>query len=260
MRTSPAPARHPPPRCAARWTAQWRATRPRRSRSPPARSRAYAVPATPGPLAPGPRPSFVDQLEEELRGARIARLREPEDRLLAQLGILVGLRDVEQLVDRRALVALRVDEDELLADLAVVHALVERRQVRDRRVVVLAGPEERLLPQLDVLLLVERDAPDPLGVSVAVLLREGEDDLLLQPLVPELRVERLEEGRVLGRVVLAEPEDRLLAQLGRLALAPRVLAEDAAAPRAAVLRQREDGLVLDPLVARALEDVLEHRD
>src|SRR4051812_21970086 len=39
-----------------------------------------------------------DQVFQELRGARIMRLAEPEDRLAAQLLVLVALRDVHQLV------------------------------------------------------------------------------------------------------------------------------------------------------------------
>src|SRR5687767_7771401 len=92
--------------------------------------------------------SLVDDVEHELRYARILRLREPEDRLLLQLPVLLLLRDVHELVDGGSLTALREREDELLLHLAVTHRLVQGRQVGDRDGAHLTGPEQRLLAHL----------------------------------------------------------------------------------------------------------------
>src|SRR4029078_862773 len=66
-------------------------------------------------------PLSVDHVEKELLHTRIARLAKPEDRFLAQLGVLVVLRDVHQLVDCCGLiVSLRENEDHLLLHLLII--------------------------------------------------------------------------------------------------------------------------------------------
>src|SRR2546422_7373917 len=52
-------------------------------------------------------PSRVDDLQQDLRGAGVVRLAEPEDRLLTELLVLLRLRDADQLIERGRLVALR---------------------------------------------------------------------------------------------------------------------------------------------------------
>src|SRR6478672_13449669 len=72
---------------------------------------------------------LVDDVEKELLDARIMRLPEPENRLLAELGILVVLRDVEQHVHHRRVASLRVDKDQLLAHFRIRHCRVERAKL-----------------------------------------------------------------------------------------------------------------------------------
>src|SRR3989442_1478605 len=84
-----------------------------------------------GPRAP-PRaptrapagPSRVDDLQQDLCGPGVVRLAEPEDRLLAELLVLLRLGDADQLIERSGLVALRVHEDQLLFHLLVPHPIV----------------------------------------------------------------------------------------------------------------------------------------
>src|SRR5207247_7701368 len=96
------PCRPPPPRPRSRY--------PGRSRSLGSRAR-----LPPGPTSRATPPaSLVDDLEQDLRGARVVRLAEPEDRLLAKLLVPLRLGDPDQRVERLGLVALRVHEDQLL--------------------------------------------------------------------------------------------------------------------------------------------------
>src|SRR5689334_24788214 len=162
--------------------------------------------------------SFVDQIDEELLHARVTRLTEPEDRLLAQVSILLVLGDLEHFVDRRRLaLTLRQNEDDLLLHIGIVHPVIELCQLRNRNS-NLARPEQGFLPQLDVFLRIERNVYQPLIVAGALLLRQREQNLLLQILVAEPRIERPQELGILARAALAQPENRLLAQVGRFAL------------------------------------------
>src|SRR5829696_3300906 len=96
-----------------------------------------------------------DELFEELHGARITRLPEPEHRLAPHLAILVVLRDVHELVNRLAVTtALREHEDDLLLERVLLHAAIQPLQVvRVLLRALLAQPEDRLLAQLFVLAL-----------------------------------------------------------------------------------------------------------
>src|SRR5947199_383122 len=128
-------------------------------------------PARPAARAPGRvTRSLVDDLQQHLRGARVVRLAQPEDRFLAELLVLLALRDLDQPVDRGRLVALRVHEDELLLHLPVLHAVVQTRELRQVPS-GLAGPEERLLAHLDLLPLVQGDVDEPGSVVRLVHLR-----------------------------------------------------------------------------------------
>src|SRR5439155_977853 len=112
-------------------------------------------------------------------------------------------------VQRRRFVALGVHEDQLIFHLAVLHAVVQSRQLRQVDT-GLTGPEERLLPLLDRLALVHGDVHHPAHVLRVFHLRERDDHLLLQVVLGQLRVEAPQEGGVLGRVPLPQPEDRFL--------------------------------------------------
>src|SRR5687768_406746 len=86
-----------------------------------------------------------DEILEELHGAWIARLAEPEDRLVAKLLVLVVLRDAHELVERLGIAAaLREHEDQLLLDLGVRHLVVQLCERFRRRATVLPGQEQRL--------------------------------------------------------------------------------------------------------------------
>src|SRR4051812_40809332 len=66
---------------------------------------------------------LVEQVEEELLDAGILALTEPEDRLLAQLRILLAAGDLEQLVRRLRLAALRVHVQHLVLHLVLTGEL-----------------------------------------------------------------------------------------------------------------------------------------
>src|SRR3954468_4466401 len=82
-------------------------------------------------------------VEQDLTDARVVLLAEPEDGLLAHLGILVALRDLHELVRRAGVARLGEHPDELLLHAAVGHAIVERHELAagDTR---LAGRPERM--------------------------------------------------------------------------------------------------------------------
>jgi hypothetical protein len=166
------------------------------------------------------------------------------------------LGDVDQLIYRLRLVSLRVDEDQLLPHLFVLRAVVDARQVGEGRS-RLACPEQGLLAHLDRLLLVLRQIEQPAPVVRVTHLAEGEDHLLLQVVGGDPRVESAQEGRVLGGVPLAEPEDRLFARVIRGAGFLGEVAQDLAGAVAADLGQGEQRLLLDLLVGRGLEDRVE---
>src|SRR5829696_61099 len=141
-----------------------------------------------------------DELFEELHGARITRLPEPEHRLAPHLAILVVLRDVHELVDRLAVTtALREHEDQLLLDLRVRHLVVQRCERLRRGAAILTRPEQRLLTHLRALLRIQRDVHDPLAVAESALLREREDDLLLERVLLHAAIQPLQVVRVLLR-------------------------------------------------------------
>src|SRR5262249_19780848 len=118
----------------------------------------------------------------------------------------------------------------------------------------------RLLPHLDALLRIERDLHDPVAIAEAALLRQREDDLVLQRIRFHARVKSPQVGRVLLRLLLAEPEDRLLTKLLVFGLAFDEVAQDLGGAWRALLGEREYRLVLDLLVCRVLEEILEERD
>src|SRR3989475_4730846 len=170
----------------------------------------------------------------------------PYTTLFRSLAVLPAAGDVDQLVERGGLAPLRVDEDELLLPLLVLQAIIQRHELIEVGT-RLPRPEQRLLAHLDVLALVQRDVHHPTEVLFPAHLGEREDHLLLEVGLRELRVQGAQERRVLGRPVLAEPEDRLDARIYRGAGAVRVGAENLAGAGTPLLRQGEDRLVLQLL-------------
>src|SRR3954470_15626241 len=112
---------------------------------------------------------LVEQVEEELLHSRTLALAEPEDSLLAELRILLGASDLEQLVRRFRLAGLRVHEQHLVLHLGLAGELLVQRQQLLQLHAALAGVEERLLPGLDLLILVARHTEEP-GRTVGGLL------------------------------------------------------------------------------------------
>ena len=154
--------------------------------------------------------------------------------------------------------ALRVHEDQLLFHLLVLHPVVQPGQLLQ----VPAGlthPEERLLPHLHRLPLVEGDLHEPAPVVRAAHLGEREDHFLLQFLAGELCVQAPQEGGVLRGMLLAQPENRLLARLVRGALVGCIVAQDLAGAPLMDLGQREDRLVLELGIRGGAEDRVEGR-
>src|SRR5690349_12489231 len=125
------------------------------------------------------------------------------------------------------------------------------------RITRLAWPEKCFLAQLDVFLRIERNAHQPLIVAHSLLLRQREQNLLPEILVLQPRIQVAQKLRVLGRTALTEPENRLLAQIRRFALSHREVAQNLLRPRLALLREREQSLLLDVLVTVALQNLLE---
>ena len=138
-------------------------------------------------------------------------LTEPEDRLFAQLGILLGPGDIEHLVYGRFVgLTLRQNEDDLLLQLGVAHPVVQPRKLLNGDT-GLARPEERLLAQLNVFLGIDRDVHQPLLIPRPTLLREREKNLLFQILIRDPRVKVAQELGIFCRPPLSEPENRLFA-------------------------------------------------
>src|SRR5206468_13035458 len=147
-----------PPRRGGRRSSAGRFRRGRRRRGRRGAAQPRAPPRAPT-RAPAAR-SRVDDLQQNLRGTGVVRLPEPEDRLLAELLVLLRLRDADQLIEGGGLVTLRVYEDQLLLHLLVLHPVVQPGQL----VQVPAGltdPEEGLLAHLHRLALVECDIHQP---------------------------------------------------------------------------------------------------
>src|SRR5882672_6829954 len=89
---------------------------------------------------------FFQDLFEEVDGARIFRLSEPEERALDDLGIAVTARHPRQRVDPRRVSALREREDRRLLHLGLGIAVGERGEARRGLARGgLAQPEDRLL-------------------------------------------------------------------------------------------------------------------
>src|SRR5258705_8397049 len=144
---------------------------------------------------------LVEQVEQELLHARVFPLAKPEDRLLAQLRILLAARDLEQLVRRLGFLPLRIHEEHLVLHLGLTRQLVVQWQQLLQLDAALAGVEERLLSRLHLLLLVAGDADQP--------------------------------GRAIGRLLNGDRLDHRFAELGAGRLpeqAAEVLALVAAAP------------------------------
>src|SRR5687767_14465887 len=186
--------------------------------------------------------AFEESLQER-RYARVVRLAQPEDRLLLELLVGLGPGDLEELIHRRPLVPLGVDEDELLLHLPAGHLLVQGEELGARDV-RLAGPEQRLLAQLDVLVHVAGYPEQPALALPSLYLGHVEENLVARLGVPELGEQGLEEAHPVGIVALADPEDRLLAEVAGDAGAEREVAQRLASPRRILLGQGENGRVL----------------
>src|SRR4051794_16286901 len=120
--------------------------------------------------------SALDQIEQELAGARVVLLADPEHGLLAQLDVPVALRHGEQLVERRVLAPLRQREQDVLLQLLVgPHLVVQRHQLPDVPA-VLPGPEDRLLATLGAPGRTARELDEPAHPLGAALLRDRHED------------------------------------------------------------------------------------
>src|SRR5688572_8072987 len=135
-----------------------------------------------------PPHSLGDDLLEHFGRPRIIYLAEPEQRLLAELGVRILLGNVEQLVGSRAVTILRQHENQVLAKLPLGERVVERGEIRARGA-ALAGPKERLLPHLQSFALVPSHVEQPGKALLGSGLRDREQELLLQLVVLELRIE-----------------------------------------------------------------------
>src|SRR5215207_3123498 len=100
------------------------------------------------------------QLLEQCDRSGVVRLAEPEDGLLADLGVTVRARDANQNRDAFVARALRQGEHDLLLHLAVdTRILRQGIEARARRVArCLAQPEHRLLARLTRALLIAGQA------------------------------------------------------------------------------------------------------
>src|SRR5215210_4019634 len=152
---------------------------------------------------------LLDDVLKRLHRAAILRLAEPEERPLPEVGVGIALGDLDELVEGSRLIPLGVDEDELLPHLPIGHPSIESRQLADRDS-TLAGPEECLLPHLDSLRVVLRHTQQPAAVLFPAHLRQREEDFLLEIAALEPSVQSPEEGGILRRLGLSQPEDRLL--------------------------------------------------
>src|SRR5205807_2470854 len=125
----------------------------------------------------------------------------------------------------------------------------------------LAGPEQRLLAELDVLGLVPGDLDQPALALSAPGLRDREEDLVFELGLLDGLVQGAEERGVVAPrpVALADPEDRLLPELHRRAGPEGEVPERLLRPGGAVLGEGEDGLVLELLVGSGLENGVERR-
>src|SRR5262249_22822945 len=163
-------------------------------------------------------------------------LTQPEQGLLAKLGVRIALGDLEQLVRSGLIASLREHENHLLAHGAIGSGSVHGGELAGGQVALL-GPEQGLLSHLGSLLRIPCDCRKPPCVLLGAGLGEGEHDLLLELLTTKAAVEAPEEGDVLAGSALAQPEDRLLSPVLRYIASLRERAEGLHGPIASLLRQ-----------------------
>ena len=126
----------------------------------------------------------------------------------------------------------------------IVERVVESAEIGDRRP-ALSGPEERLLPDLDRLSAVAGHAEEPTSCSPVPPICEIEKRIFLRSSSPLIRPKSSAQvGRVLASAALADPEDRLLPQVAPARRSARQGAQRLLGAGTVVLREREDGLVL----------------
>ncbi len=147
----------------------------------------------------------------------------------------------------------------MLLQIALGHAVVHGCEIRDVAA-ALPCPEKCLLPHVHGLARIQREVDEPLHARVVLLLRHREDDLVLQILAFQPRIETAQIIEALCTLSLAEPEDCLSAKVLGLPVVFGIRAKDRKALAAPMLRETEDRLVTNVLAPGGIENVLEKTD